>query len=123
MDIRVLTLWQPWATLFAYDVKKFETRPSPTRHTGQYLIHAAARPISGEIREKCEHPDFLEILQKIGFSSWQDLPFGAIVGMYDHGGWPATIAKLSDMAGFERAAKIDEDEIRHRRLKFGLNWD
>lgn len=44
--IRVLTLYQPWASLLAHGIKLNETRPSATSHTsekGTYLIHAAKR--------------------------------------------------------------------------------
>ena len=43
---KVLTLWQPWATLLVHGIKKIETRPKATTWTkekGIYLIHAAQR--------------------------------------------------------------------------------
>jgi len=38
---KVLTIWQPWASLLVHGVKKYETRPAPTKHKGKYLIHSA----------------------------------------------------------------------------------
>ena len=45
-EIRVLTLWQPWASLVAIGAKKFETRPRNTtwrNYTGWIAIHAAQK--------------------------------------------------------------------------------
>lgn len=42
-EYKVLTLWEPWATLHALGIKKFETRPKPTSWRGTYLIHSAKR--------------------------------------------------------------------------------
>jgi hypothetical protein len=40
---KVLTLWEPWATLFAHGIKKLETRPKATNFRGTYLIHSALK--------------------------------------------------------------------------------
>jgi hypothetical protein len=43
---KVLTLWQPWATLLIIGAKKIETRPSFTSWTiekGIYLVHVAQK--------------------------------------------------------------------------------
>jgi activating signal cointegrator 1 len=43
---KVLTLWQPWATLLVNGAKRIETRPTFTNWTndkGIYLIHAAQK--------------------------------------------------------------------------------
>jgi hypothetical protein len=39
--IRVLSLWQPWATLIAIGAKRFETRSWSTAYRGPIAIHAA----------------------------------------------------------------------------------
>ncbi len=41
MQCKVITLYQPWATLVVLGIKKFETRSWYTNHRGQILIHAA----------------------------------------------------------------------------------
>lgn len=79
---KVITLWQPWATLLAYGLKKNETRPKPTKYVGTYLIHAAKR-FTYEQQEVCYEPYFLEALTEIGINSLKDLPLGYIVGAYD----------------------------------------
>jgi len=38
-------------------------------------------------------------------------------------GWPATIAKLSDMIDFEEVGEIKDDELNYRNKEFGSNWD
>lgn len=40
---KVLTIWQPYASLIAVGAKRIETRGWSTRYRGQVLIHAAKR--------------------------------------------------------------------------------
>lgn len=40
MSKRVLTVRQPYAGLIAAGIKHYETRPKPTRHRGDVVIHA-----------------------------------------------------------------------------------
>lgn len=42
-ELRILTLWQPWASLMAWGEKQNETRSWPTRYRGWVAIHASAR--------------------------------------------------------------------------------
>ncbi len=39
--MKALTVWQPWATLWAYRVKLLETRPWATAYRGPIAIHAS----------------------------------------------------------------------------------
>lgn len=41
--VKAITLWQPWATLKALDVKRYEPRSWATSYRGAMAIHAAAR--------------------------------------------------------------------------------
>lgn len=41
--MKALTLWQPWATLVAMEVKRIETRCWATKYRGELAIHSAAR--------------------------------------------------------------------------------
>jgi activating signal cointegrator 1 len=41
--MKALTLWQPWATLVAMEMKRIETRCWATKHRGELAIHAAAK--------------------------------------------------------------------------------
>lgn len=49
--MKAISLWQPWATLFATEIKKYETRSWATNYRGPIAIHAAKRrpPKQGEI--------------------------------------------------------------------------
>jgi len=42
-ELMALSLWQPWASLVAIGVKRFETRSWPTQYRGPLLIHASRR--------------------------------------------------------------------------------
>jgi activating signal cointegrator 1 len=44
-ECRIITLWQPWATLIALGHKKYETRSWATKYRGRLIIHAAKRPV------------------------------------------------------------------------------
>lgn len=41
MSLPCLSLWQPWASAIAIELKRVETRDWPTRHRGWLAIHAA----------------------------------------------------------------------------------
>lgn len=43
-EIRMLTLWQSWASLIPAGVKRFETRSWGTKYRGWLAIHAAKKP-------------------------------------------------------------------------------
>lgn len=75
-EVRVLTLWQPWATLCVLGWKNFETRSWSTPFRGTLLIHAAKRLAKRE--------ELADIACKSDgqFSGILDMDFsyGAIVG-------------------------------------------
>ena len=84
MGLKVLTLWQPWATLYAHGVKKIETRPGPTSYKGTYLIHAAKKWDSLVINTIWKEP-FISSLEKLGYvyEDRVDLPTSKIIGAVD----------------------------------------
>jgi hypothetical protein len=43
--MRIITLWNPWATLIADGFKQYETRSWSTQYRGKILIHAAQRRV------------------------------------------------------------------------------
>lgn len=104
IDFRVITLYQPWATLLAHGIKKNETRPKPTSHTcvssgnfmtdGQenwYLIHAAKK-WNREQKDLCYEDHFYDNLESLGYildvpnshigTKYIDLPLGCIIGAF-----------------------------------------
>ena len=52
MQVKVITLHQPWATLIARKQKFFETRSWPTQYRGPLLIHAAKKKPSRALLAK-----------------------------------------------------------------------
>jgi len=76
--MKALTLWQPYATLVALRVKRWETRSWRTEHRGLLAIHAAARMPRG-MRAVCEQPAFRYALRGVR------RPFvrGAVVAIVD----------------------------------------
>jgi activating signal cointegrator 1 len=86
--IKIITLWQPWASLIAYGLKRYETRSWETNYRGRLAIHAAKRKMKPEdllIWEAAktfvseDFPDALA-LSKV---KAEDLPLGAIVAFAD----------------------------------------
>ena len=95
--MKALSLWQPWASLIAADVKRFETRHWNTHYRGPLAIHAAKRLESVGI------PDELRTICERAFGAdWSDtLPRGAIVATAELAGvWPTARAMRCDMIGF-----------------------
>lgn len=43
--MKAITLWEPWATLVAMGLKRYETRSWATHHRGALAIHAAKRKV------------------------------------------------------------------------------
>ena len=76
--MKVLTLWQPWATLVALGVKVHETRSWSTKYRGTLAIHAAKRPVDDDGRK------LLLKLRRIGaIPVSYEMPYGAIVALAD----------------------------------------
>lgn len=69
--IPALTLWQPWATLIAEEVKRIETRSWATHYRGPIAIHAAKKPVSIS-----DYPDLFELLPDNC-----EFPLGAVVAI------------------------------------------
>jgi hypothetical protein len=46
-EVKALTLHQPWASLIAEGVKRYETRAWTTRYRGPIAIHAGLRTVPG----------------------------------------------------------------------------
>lgn len=44
--MKALSLWQPWASLVAWEEKTYETRHWSTKYRGLLAIHAAKRPVT-----------------------------------------------------------------------------
>lgn len=74
--MKVLSLWQPWASLIARGYKQFETRSWSTSYRGLLVIHAA-KHFTIEEREICMRQPFAKALKQAGYNKLADLPLGA----------------------------------------------
>lgn len=95
-DLRVLSIWQPWATLLVHGKKTIETRPMAHQYRGMFLVHAS-KPWNQQCQtEACSNAHIENALRELGYSSpfavgfasavgksWNDLPRGAVIGMVD----------------------------------------
>lgn len=85
MQIKALSLTQPWATLVAIGAKRIETRSWNTDYRGPLAIHAA-KGFPKVARHLCVEEPFLSALMGAGLMQYgifhasnNDLPLGAII--------------------------------------------
>lgn len=80
--LRVLTVWQPWASLIAIGAKRIETRGWSTRQRGLLAIAAAAKPLPAAAT--LGGTDRISLaLARGGIRAVHDLPLGKIVAVCD----------------------------------------
>lgn len=83
--MKAITLWQPWASLLACGVKKFETRGWATQYRGPIAIHAAMlnpfkaiRPVPTDVVWEMR-----QALKNVGLlnntSDFRALPCGCVI--------------------------------------------
>lgn len=75
--MKILSLWQPWATLIALGEKTIETRSWGTSYRGPIAIHAAAKWAGAATMAHGE--PFRSVLRAHGIHGPEQLPLGAIV--------------------------------------------
>jgi ASCH domain len=78
MQYKALTLWQPWATLVALEIKKYETRSRRTYHRGNLLICSAKKQSDVQIKF---YKKLKEENPSLNLPDWDKLPFGEIVAL------------------------------------------
>ncbi|MES2004321.1 MAG: hypothetical protein V4450_07355 [Bacteroidota bacterium] len=82
MKIKVITLWQPWASAIILGYKQVETRGRNTNLRGPVAIHAAQKPTS-----KAKIFEFENLCKQLPFKMFAEdyhaLPFGQIIGQVD----------------------------------------
>jgi hypothetical protein len=87
--MKVLTLWQPWATLVIEGAKQFETRgwkPSLRQldRSALFVMHAAKRDkeLKSIYREATDWDQFfMTVLRELGYPTLNDMPMGAGLGV------------------------------------------
>jgi hypothetical protein len=80
--MRVISLWQPYASLLVHGFKLNETRPFPAPATvlRQRLGIASTKTIKPEQRMVFDDPKFMEYYEKTGLPPFDELVHGALVG-------------------------------------------
>lgn len=79
--MKAITLHQPWASLIAWEDKRFETRSWPTRYRGKIAIHAGqTNALSGIVDETMINPIITRAFRQHGID-WRHLPCGAVLGV------------------------------------------
>lgn len=76
-ELRIITLWQPWASLIALGHKMYETRSWSTKYRGRLIIHAAKRPVVDDELAKIAY-------ESVGWLEYSylksiDYPLGGII--------------------------------------------
>lgn len=80
MIVKVISLWQPWASLVAYGIKVEETRTWKTTHRGPLAIHAAKRTAQYKFIAR-DAPELHKLCTGVfGANYAKALPRGAVVG-------------------------------------------
>ena len=96
VDVKALTLTQPWATLVAVGENSIETRSWGTRYRGPLAIHSA-KSFPRDARELCMISPYREALSSHGHADARSLPLGAVVA----------VAELTDVMKFTRGTLRD----------------
>ncbi len=106
--MKALSLWQPWASLWACGRKTYETRSWSTDYAGAIAVHAAKRietNISDALREICE--------DEFGGHWTVELPAGALIAVCDR-----VICKPTDRL------HVDDEEFAQGNFTSGrFAWD
>lgn len=76
--MKAISLWQPWASLWAAGVKIHETRHWATKHRGWLLVHAAKHrpPAPADVSHALEKI----IVRRFGADWRKTLPYGSLIG-------------------------------------------
>ena len=77
--MKVISLWQPWASYVAHGLKLIETRSRSTSFRGTILVHASSskQPIGRQLHEAARQQFGLDL------PAFDELPFGSIIGKVD----------------------------------------
>lgn len=80
--MKVISIWQPWASLIVHGLKFFETRtwPAPPSVVGQVIGIAATKNIIPDQRDAYNDPEFQFFYEQSGLESLENLPRGYLLG-------------------------------------------
>ena len=104
--MKIISLWEPWATLLSLGHKKIETRSWGTSYRGWLAIHAAKRWTADQ-RELLVTEPFMSALPV----DWRIEP-GCVVGVVNFTHCLPTEARIYVPGVFEYFPKLDTDQER-----------
>jgi len=80
--MKVMSIWQPWASLIVYRHKLIETRgwPAPKSLIGQRIAIASTKVVKPEQRVLFLDPDFQRYYRDTGLATLDELPHGCVLG-------------------------------------------
>jgi len=106
-----ISLWEPWASAIAWDLKRIETRGWLTPYRGPLAICAARTTLhAGFIHD----PSVRRYFESVGITRVDRLPFGHIVA----------VARLNQIYPVEHLTNISEQERAFGNYDAGrFGWD
>lgn len=112
--LKVITLWQPWASLVAMGLKQHETRGFGINYRGRLAIHAAQRKPSRAVKD---HYQRFADLNGLNLPQIGDLPFGKVLCVGD-------LARCQKMSAFsslsQSSLELMAGDWRPGRFAWGL---
>lgn len=82
--MKILSLWQPWASCIAHGLKLNETRSWSTEHRGPLWIHAAKGGLRGRDRAKMMQDSWWQrVMALLHYPTIEDLPRGVVLCCVD----------------------------------------
>jgi hypothetical protein len=80
--MKVISIWQPFASLIVEGCKTFETRgwPAPASVIGTRIGIASTKNILPAQRAHCDDEDFVSHYERTGLVDWMELPRGHLLG-------------------------------------------
>jgi hypothetical protein len=116
-EIRVLSLLQPWASLWVSGDKMIETRSWGTDYRGLVAVHAS-KGFRVDERHLCTLEPFVSALTKLGFRKLVDIPRGCLIGVVELTG----CLRMTDRPLFPVASEIslgDDQRLTDNEREFG----
>jgi hypothetical protein len=105
--MKAVTLWQPWASLVAYEEKKVETRGWQTKYRGEIAIHSALA-IPNWLGQSRKSHDFHDAMTKIAHAN----------GMFENGMPKGVVLCTAELVAIEPVEKV-RDDLSAQELLFG----
>lgn len=105
--MKALTLWQPWASLIAFEEKKVETRCWSTKYRGLIAIHAALA-IPRWVGDSRKSQEFHDRMMKLAYAD----------GMFETGMPKGVVLCVAELVAIEPTEKV-RDDLSEQEILFG----